>query len=342
MRQTATTVLVISANKSDIDRVRTILAAAKTHKYGVEFADNLDAGIARAVQGNLDVILLDLSLPSDGIEALKRIRERVPRLPVVLLASEEQELEAIKGIEAGAHEYVMLNHCDHLVLARTMACSIERRNLEEVNKTLKVVNSILRHDVLNNLTIVSGALEIYRMKRDEKFLTSAMTAVEKSVDLIRKMKEVESVVSPKEMVPVDVRRVAQEVVSRYLERAQFEITGESTVLADDAFGSVLDNIVSNALIHSGTSVVRIAVGPDPTSPERCEIRIADEGNGISDEVKAKLFREGAKFGKTAQSGLGLFIVRKVLERYGGSITVVDNKPKGSVFVLKLNCPEVKN
>jgi signal transduction histidine kinase len=342
MRQTTTRVLAVVASKKDFDRIRAALASSKVHRFEVEEAQGIENGAVRASQGNLDAILLDMSLPGNGVDGLKMMRERAPRVPVVLLTSEDREAEAVKGIEAGAQEYVVLDSCDSIVLGRSVACSIERRNLEEVNKTLKVVNSILRHDVLNNLTIVSGALEVYRMKRDEKFLNSAMTAVEKSVDLIRKMKEVESVVSPKEMIPVDVRKVAHEVVSKYPDRAQFVITGEATAIADDALGSVLDNIVSNALIHSGTSVIRIGIGPDPAAPDRCEIRIADEGSGIPDDIKAKLFREGAKFGKTAQSGLGLFIVRKVLERYGGTIAVEDNKPRGSVFVLKLNCPEVRN
>ncbi|MCK4256700.1 HAMP domain-containing histidine kinase, partial [candidate division WOR-3 bacterium] len=45
--------------------------------------------------------------------------------------------------------------------------------------------------------------------------------------------------------------------------------------------------------------------------------------------------ESFRYGETGGSGLGLFIVKKTLERYGGSISVEGNKPSGTVFILNL-------
>ncbi|RLI75450.1 histidine kinase, partial [Archaeoglobales archaeon] len=42
-------------------------------------------------------------------------------------------------------------------------------------------------------------------------------------------------------------------------------------------------------------------------------------------------------GETAHTGLGLYIVKRVVERYGGDVSVEDNKPKGAVFVVRLRC-----
>jgi signal transduction histidine kinase len=206
--------------------------------------------------------------------------------------------------------------------------------MEEMNKTLKVVNSILRHDILNNFTVISGSLEIYKMKKDDKFLNSALNGVERSIDLIKKMKEVEKVISPKEMKKVNLRALVDDVIIKYpQDKIHFTVEGGGTAIADDALISVFENIINNAIIHSGTDVVNVTIRPLPTDPGLLEIRIADQGVGIPNDVRLKIFQEGFRYGKSGQSGLGLYIVKKVLERYGATILVEDNKPKGSAFVI---------
>ncbi|MEM2716548.1 MAG: ATP-binding protein, partial [Archaeoglobaceae archaeon] len=70
-----------------------------------------------------------------------------------------------------------------------------------------------------------------------------------------------------------------------------------------------------------------------------EIRIADFGKGIPDEVKPRIFEEGFTYGEKASTGLGLYIVKRLVERYSGEIKVEDNKPKGTVFVIRLRAVE---
>jgi len=58
------------------------------------------------------------------------------------------------------------------------------------------------------------------------------------------------------------------------------------------------------------------------------------GPGIPDEMKEEIFKEGVKDQETGRTGLGLFLVKTLIERYGGKIWVEDNEPEGSVFVLR--------
>ena len=96
--------------------------------------------------------------------------------------------------------------------------------------------------------------------------------------------------------------------------------------------SVIDNIIRNAIVHGEANKIDITTkGKD----DICEIRIADYGIGIPDKIKEKVFNEGFRYGETGGTGLGLYIVKKTVDRYGGSIHVEDNKPNGTVFVIKL-------
>lgn len=61
----------------------------------------------------------------------------------------------------------------------------------------------------------------------------------------------------------------------------------------------------------------------------------DNGTGIPDKIKDKVFNEGFFHGQTGNTGIGLHIVRKTIERYGGSISVEDNEPSGTIFKINL-------
>ncbi len=335
MRQSDLRILVAIGRAERQTELASLIKKSVNPKLHATYVDSLAAARAQLENSPFDAVLLELDLPdSKGMETLAKIQERAPRMAMIVLADNVDEATMDKASSMGAQNFLVLGHYDDFSLSKVVLCSIEKKNMEEMNKTLKVVNSILRHDILNNFTVISGSLEIYKMKKDEKFLASAMNGVERSIDLIKKMKEVEKVISPNEMKRMDVRGLIDDVVNKYpRDKIHFTVEGTGMAFADDALISVFENIINNAIIHSGTDVVNVSIKPLATDPGLVEIRFADHGVGIPNEIKAKIFQEGFRYGKSGQSGLGLYIVKKVLERYGATISVEDNKPKGSVFVI---------
>ncbi|MFX0062099.1 MAG: ATP-binding protein, partial [Candidatus Hermodarchaeota archaeon] len=207
--------------------------------------------------------------------------------------------------------------------------------VEDLNESLKIINSILRHDILNDLTVVRGYLDLYRKIGDVKLLERADESIIKSNDLIQQMKELEYLIfhNNESLQVYNARQIINSVVKTHAASdVVFNIDGEGLVLADPTFTSVIDNVIRNALVHANTERIDITIDEQE---DWCDIRIADYGIGIPDEIKAKIFEPGFKYGKTAHTGLGLYIVKKIIERYGGVVWVKNNLPKGSVFVLKL-------
>ena len=205
----------------------------------------------------------------------------------------------------------------------------ERRKLEELTSMLELINKTLRHDVLNALTSATAFLEIGIEDNNREYLSKALESVNKAVNIVRDMRAFENAVKSGEVKCMDIREVAADVAKSF---EGVSIYGRGKALAGEGLRSVIENMVNNAFIHSGTDRVEIRISE---SAEWCEMRIADFGIGIPDEIKERIFEEGFKCGKTAQTGLGLFIAKKIIERYGGEIWVEDNKPKGSVFVIRL-------
>jgi PAS domain S-box-containing protein len=190
----------------------------------------------------------------------------------------------------------------------------------------------LQEHIKLNLSVINGALRLYGKSKEEELLEEASVYVNKSVELINRMRELESFISSHRGLKLyRVTEVLKEVLASYPAIA-FDIEGEGHVLADESLNSVIDNIISNAVVHGKTDRIDIKIGG---RGEYCEIKIAYYGVGIPEGVKEKIFEERFGYGETGGTGLGLYIVKKAMETYGGHVRVEDKIPRGAIFVLAL-------
>jgi|GEM_PF-2324115 PAS domain S-box-containing protein len=226
---------------------------------------------------------------------------------------------------------------DHLVMISLGVDITERvslnQRMEELNDSLLLLNRIMRHDIMNDLSVALGSIQLYVKKREGRFLDAATRSLTKSVDLINDISDLERLRTPTELRSVKVREVIDRVVAnRAGQNVLIRVNGEATAMVDETFSSVIDNLVGNAIMHGHTETVDIDIG---IKDGQCLISVADMGKGIPEAIKSRIFDEGFKFGETANTGFGLYIVKKTMERYGGSVIVRDNHPCGTVFELRL-------
>lgn len=78
--------------------------------------------------------------------------------------------------------------------------------------------------------------------------------------------------------------------------------------------------------------VTVSATPDE---EVVRVRVADNGPGIPSDQKEQIFEEGEKGLDSEGTGLGLYLVRTLVDRYGGDVWVEDNEPEGSAFIVEL-------
>jgi PAS domain S-box-containing protein len=207
----------------------------------------------------------------------------------------------------------------------------QRQRNEELNASLRLLNRILRHDITNDMMVAMGSLQLYDRRKEDRLLIQCMSALEKSVDLINDMADLEAVLANSELKVMDLGRLARKVAVKYQGgRMIVRVKGEASVMADDTLSSALDNLIRNASMHGGASEVAIDIWEDG---EGAHLAVRDDGKGVPANIKSNIFEEGFKFGETGNTGLGLYIVRRSMERFGGSVKVEDNHPKGAIFIL---------
>ncbi len=191
------------------------------------------------------------------------------------------------------------------------------QELRHYNELLRLTNTILRHDILNNLNIISGAMELCE---NEQCLGEK--AVRRCIDLINEIKELEALTkNPKK---VSVKKMITEIAKSY--GVQAKVEGDCK--AESFLSIVFDNLIRNSVSHGEASRIEVDIREEPI---KCTITFKDNGRGIPENIRSSIFEKGFKFGESANTGLGLFIARKIVEMLGGSIELTsDNK-----FVIAL-------
>ncbi|MEY2545559.1 MAG: phosphoserine phosphatase RsbU/P [Verrucomicrobiota bacterium] len=99
-------------------------------EFQIESVGKLGEGISSLVEGDVDVVLLDLSLPDcKGLETLSAVRACVPHLPIVVLTGADDEELAIEALHRGAQDYLVKTEINGRILSRGIRYAVERNAL---------------------------------------------------------------------------------------------------------------------------------------------------------------------------------------------------------------------
>lgn len=117
--------------------------------YTVDTAPSGAAGLARAREHPPDLVILDIMMPGlDGFEVLRRLRHADPRLPILMLTARDAPADEIRGLTAGADDYVVKPFTFDVLLARVQAL-LRRQQAEHPSELYfaDVTLSLSRHEV---------------------------------------------------------------------------------------------------------------------------------------------------------------------------------------------------
>jgi PAS domain S-box-containing protein len=230
--------------------------------------------------------------------------------------------------------------------AAEAALKESKEELEVRYTQLEFFDSLLRHDVLNALTVIRLTAELLaETGPDEATREDGALIVEWSddiVDLVGRLRGVVDALGEAEatVTPVDVGAELAAELPRL--RAAYPaatltatVDDDAIALTGDMLGEVLGNVVRNTLVHSDR--------PDPTvdvavtrEDDTVRVVVADDGPGVLDDRKTAIFRRGeTSHVKHSGSGFGLFFVDQTVAAYGGSVRVADNDPRGARLTIDL-------
>jgi PAS domain S-box-containing protein len=200
------------------------------------------------------------------------------------------------------------------------------------NKKLNLLSSITRHDIINDLTVLSGSLDLLLVTNKEpertghiKRAQNAAERIRRQIAFTREYEDLGSKAPTWQQVAATVRSAALQLASKTI---TFDVPEDRLeIYADPLLAKVFFNLFDNARQHGG-SVSHITISHHPVD-NGLAIVVADNGTGVAPEHKARLFDRG--FGKN--TGLGLFLSREILSITEITITENGIPGKGAQFEI---------
>lgn len=192
-------------------------------------------------------------------------------------------------------------------------------------------------------------------KDDVPLLLEALRNIEGSVQITRNVRTLREAVAERQTPQiVDLREILTETVARFSGARGGEVKIElrmskmcervgCKVTATGLHGEVYDNIIRNAIERSsGPLAIRVLLEVvKQNEVQVCRVTIEDDGPGISDDLKRQVFEIGElDIAEKRIEGLGLYVVRTLVESAGGKVSVEDRVPgdykRGSRFIVTVN------
>ncbi len=217
---------------------------------------------------------------------------------------------------------------------------------ERLDRERSDLVATVAHELRSPLTGVRGFVHALinrwdQLNDDQKklMLTTVSTDAERLSRLITELLDVARIDTGRLQMharPCDLVVLSQRVVESVRHSAtsrSITFTAEEVpaIAADpDKVTQVVTNLVENAVRH-GEGDVHVTIAPDRGDPSYVAITVTDEGDGIPQELRGRVFTKFWTASSGGGSGLGLYIVNGLVRAHGGSV-VIDDRPGGGASV----------
>jgi signal transduction histidine kinase len=347
-----------------------ILAEAMRKDYQIIFATNGEEAIKIAITDPLpDLILLDIMLPDiDGYKVCQHLKndDKTKEIPIIFITAKSEETDETKGFEFGGVDYIIKPFSIPIVKARVQThIELKRKRdmlkemadrLEQLNQTKNKFLGIAAHDLRSPLGSVRG---FSRLLIDEltgmlspdqqEFLDIIYQQSKHMLALVDDLLDVAVIESGNLDLRIAKNNIIEMIEKRIrlfqhkLNKKHINLTTKLDSIPEISFdqiriSQVMDNLLSNAIKFSpenGKIDVHVHKLED-----RIRIDVIDEGPGIPLEHQPHIFGAFQKFrkkqaGTEKSTGLGLSIVKRIIEAHNGSIRVVSAPDKGTTMSFTL-------
>jgi len=356
----------------DDDRLirRTLTAVLRPEGFAVVEADSGEKALEVYEESPPDLVLLDVVLPGiNGFETCRRLRGRHgdAAAPVIFITAKNESDDVVEGLSAGGVDYIpkpirareaLARIRTHLQIRRLLA---EERNLvDQLSKANAAKNKFLgmaAHDLRNPLASIRGLAEFLRdgvvgpLTTDQRdLLATICSASQQMLHMVNELLDVATIEAGELKLHKESTALA-ELAEKAIYLVNIEAAKKQTRVVLNAavdlpkasvdpgkIRQVMDNLLSNAVKFSPPgSLVLVELG---ATPEAHTIAVRDQGPGIPESERDKLFKD---FGRTSvkptageqSTGLGLAICRKIVDAHRGTIAVENLPTRGCVFRVTL-------
>ena len=341
------------------------------YTFEIKEAATGEDGIRIIDQDNPDILLLDNKLPGiQGVEVLEYIRNKKYDIVVAMITSYASLDVALKAHRFGATDFIPkpftpqeLKSSIENITKQQYPKRITHRMNQEGKKVRYQFLSVLSHELKAPLNAIEGYLRMMQEKQMGDSIQDYDTAIERSLQRIQGMRnlimdlldftKIRLERKDEKIEEVNLSDIASGAIVTVQPYAiQMEVSVKLTAKYDEVIMAdptdmeiIFNNLVSNSVKYNkpgGRSDIVIEGDENDVI-----IHFSDTGIGITETDRENLFTEFVRIKNErtkniSGSGLGLSIVKKVIELYNGTISVGSTPDVGTTFTVRLPKKQVKN
>lgn len=317
----------------------------------------------------VDLILVDYLLPDmNGLDVLDRLRELPCETATIFLTGQGNEKIAAEAIKRGAQDYCVKRDLAWEKLERAVSQSLSAARLkkhnaqmvEQLHRTHLELDHFVRalsHDMSANFMLLDDSFRQLRRSCEPPPATGGLTDFSHVEACLRESKWfVDDLVTLARTGKIQMEPERAELTP-LIEEVLFEQAGlldgrgvrvlvasqmPAVYCNPGRVKQVFVNLIRNAVRH-GCDEERPEIDiaavepPTPQARPRVWLRVHDNGRGIPEKFRDEIFLPGKRLPAAHQhgTGMGLAIVRKIVEHYGGTIFVDSTCQSGAAFIFSL-------
>ena len=353
-------VLVVDDQPANLQLVGDLLTTAMG--YEVVVAGNGQQALKAMEDRMPNLILLDVLMPGlSGIDTCRRIKEKPEwqDIPIIFLSASDDKTLIVRALETGGVDYVTkpFSRAELLSRVRThLMLKAARDQLQTLAEDKDELLGMLTHDLKNHLGGMQMSAQLLHERSsglpDDRSRTLVDNILASTTQMLAFVKEFLANASHERqqqlnLMPVDLSVAVTLAVRQYRPSAErkglrfvYAPLASVTVMADTlALNQVLENLSSNAVKFSPrdtTITLAVKVLDDHTA----ECTISDEGPGFTVADREKIFRRYVRLsarptGGEPSTGLGLSIVKRLVDAMKGRLTLETTPAHGATFTVRL-------
>jgi signal transduction histidine kinase len=214
--------------------------------------------------------------------------------------------------------------------------SVKRRT-----EQIEFFNDVLRHSLRNGMLVVQGRADYLRDcvdGEDEHHIDSITEWCDRLNEMSDTIRDINKTVTASEserLEAISLPAVVEGAVDDVVEDDDVAVdigVDDERVLANHLAEAVVGSVVENAVEHNTSDQPRVEIDSRGAG-DWVQVRVADNGPGISDELKTTMFERSISNDQTA-GGFGLYFVSVMMDLYSGKVWYEDNDPTGAVAILE--------
>lgn len=351
-------ILIAEDNEDHLELIVDMLRSSFGRLCKIRHYATLQEAIDYLERKRVDVFLCDLKLPDSPIQdTVERIKVLEDAPPIIVLTSLHDDELAQRLVKEGIQDFLPKDELTPSQLVRACHYAIERKKLThsllEKNEDYKAFCYSLTHDFKSSLWQISRFAQIFKLETQKKYpsdntlpyqyldkISTKIEGIQKLIEDLQDFLSIDALIENYQPISLTLAaRNAADMLGETVAKRNGNVEVEQLPEINGNVSQLqllFSNLIGNAIKYNDSKRPQVRIYSGEQTEDGVSVLVEDNGIGIPEDKIAAIFTPFERLHRQDQysgSGLGLSIVKRIVQSHGGRIQVSSTPGEGTRFIL---------